>query len=61
MENKPQEELQAQLDRIEKSVKQIRSYLFWTMIITVAVIVLPLLGLIFVIPQFLSIYSDIGI
>jgi type II secretory pathway component PulF len=59
--------LQARLDALEKkidavyiSAEKTRTYMKWTAIITIAVIVLPLLGLVFVIPQFVSYYSDVG-
>lgn len=50
-----------QLDRIEQSVNKIRSYLFWTFVVTVAVIVLPIIGLMVVIPRFLHMYSNLGV
>jgi len=46
------------LEEIYHSIEKIRKYFLWTLIITVAVIVLPLIGLIFFIPRFLSIYSN---
>lgn len=59
--------VQAKLDALEKkvdaiyiSVEKTRKYILWTAIVTIAVIVLPLLGLVFVIPQFLSYYSDLS-
>jgi len=45
------------LDEIFKSVERTRNYFKWTLIVSVAVIVLPLLGLLFIIPQFLSSYN----
>ncbi|OGZ97267.1 MAG: hypothetical protein A3J10_01680 [Candidatus Sungbacteria bacterium RIFCSPLOWO2_02_FULL_54_10] len=47
------------LDAIYRSVEQMRSYFLWTLIITVAVIALPLIGLVFVLPQFLDQYSGL--
>lgn len=56
---KKQEE---KLEKIFKSVEKTRKYFLWTLIITILVMVLPFFGLIFVIPQFLSIYtSGLGI
>ena len=59
--------LQARLDALEKkidatfvSAEKTRKYLLWTVIITVAVIVLPMIGLVFVIPQFISEYSSMS-
>ena len=46
------------IDRIYKSVESTRKYFLWTFIITVACFVLPLIGLVFAIPQLLSIYSS---
>jgi hypothetical protein len=54
------EALEKKIDAIYVSVEKTRKYMMWTAIITIAVIVLPLLGLVFVIPQFLSYYSNIG-
>lgn len=47
------------LDAIWRSVERVRKYLFWTFVITVVVIVLPLAGLLFVIPQFLDQYNGL--
>jgi hypothetical protein len=41
------------LDAIYRSVEKTRKYFMWTLIITVAAVVLPLIGLIFAIPAFL--------
>jgi type II secretory pathway component PulF len=46
------------LEEIYRSIEKMRKYFLWTLIITVAVIVLPLIGLLLVIPKFLSIYSN---
>ncbi len=57
------EENEKKLDAIYKSVEKTRKYFLWTLIITIILIVLPLLGLIFVIPKFLSTlnsYSSLG-
>jgi hypothetical protein len=45
------------LDAIYASVEKTRKYILWTVIGTVVVFVLPLIGLIFVIPWFLSTMS----
>ena len=49
--------MEAKIDRIYASVEKTRKYLLWTAIITIAIIVLPLIGLVFVIPSFLSSYT----
>jgi len=46
------------LDKIYASIEKMRKYFFWTMIITIATIVLPLLALIAVIPWFLSVIGS---
>lgn len=50
-----------QLNRIEKSVNQMKLYFLVSLIITVAMVALPLIGLLIVIPQFISLYSNLGI
>jgi hypothetical protein len=52
------EEQERKMDAIFKSVEKTRRYFLWTLIISVAAIVLPLIGLVFVIPQFISLYSS---
>lgn len=56
---------EAKIDKLYKSVEQMRRYFLWTLIISLLVIVLPLIGLIFVIPKFLSVltgdYSQFGL
>ena len=55
------EEQNRKLDAIELSVKKIRSYLFWTVMASVILFVLPLLGLLIAIPKFLDVYSSAGL
>ena len=50
------EELDKKIDAIYKSVEKTRKYFLWTMIISVALFVLPLIGLMFAIPSFLQNY-----
>jgi len=51
------EEQGRKIDEIYNSVEKIKKYFLWTLIITVAMIILPLIGLILVIPKFLNVYS----
>lgn len=58
-------ELKTRLDIIEKkidavfvSAEKTRKYFQWTMIITLVMFVLPLIGLIIVIPMFISTYTS---
>ena len=52
------EEQEAKLDSIYKSVERMRKYFLWTLFITIATIVLPLIALIVVIPWFLKVMSS---
>ncbi len=58
-------EQDAKLDAIYKSVEKTRKYFLTIIWVTVIAVVLPLIGLIFVIPSFLSSYNstlnDLGI
>lgn len=45
------------LGNIYRSVEKTRKYFMWTLIVTVVVFVLPLIGLVFVIPFFLKSFS----
>ncbi|MFA5830471.1 MAG: hypothetical protein WC878_01440 [Candidatus Paceibacterota bacterium] len=63
MENDILEKLKQNDEKLEKifvSVEKTRKYIFWTMVITVGFVVLPIIGLIFAIPAFLSTYSSLG-
>lgn len=51
------EEIRALAEKAARSAESARKYLFWTGVVTVALIVLPLIGLAFVIPSFLSSYG----
>lgn len=60
-----EEDIRAQLNaqnelllKIYSSVEKTRKYFLWTLVLSILVFVLPLLGLLFVIPSFLSIYSS---
>ena len=50
------EQLDQKIDAIYLSVEKTRKYFFWTMVITIVVVVLPIVGLIFAIPAFLNNY-----
>lgn len=57
------EELNKKVEETHQSVEKMRKYFLWTLIITAAVIVLPLIGLLFALPKFLDIYnpSNLGL
>lgn len=50
------EEIRALAEAAARSAERARKYLFWTGVVTVALIVIPLIGLVFVIPSFISNY-----
>jgi len=47
------------LTRIYVSAEKTRKYFLWTMIVTIALIVLPLIGLAFVLPAFVNQYTTV--
>lgn len=49
-------ELSAKIDKIYISTEKTRKYFLWTMIITVVLFILPLVGLAFALPSFMSSY-----
>ena len=53
------EMLEKKIDAIYVSAEKTRKYILWTVIVTVALFVLPAIGLVFIIPQFISTYSGI--
>ena len=60
LEPKPQtEELEKKIDKLQHSIDRLNKIILWTLIITALLFVLPLIGLLFVIPQFLSVYSNL--
>jgi len=54
------ESLEQKVDLVYRSSERMRTYFLWTLIITIAMVVLPLIALMFVIPSFLSTYSAIS-
>lgn len=56
------ENSEKKLDEVYLSMKKIQSYFKWTFIITVVLFVLPLIGLLVIIPTFLkNITSSYGV
>ncbi len=49
-------ELEEKINNVYVSVEKTRKYFFWTMIITIAVVVLPVIGLMFALPSFMTNY-----
>ena len=52
------EEQKKTIDEIYKSVEKTRKYFLWMLIVTIAMIIIPLIGLAIAIPQVLSIYNQ---
>lgn len=46
------------LEKIYSSAEKTRKYFLWTLILSAVLFVLPLIGLLFVIPKFLSVYTS---
>jgi len=60
MDQELRDKLDAQVKKIDvmyKSVERLRKYFMWTLIIAVITVVLPVIGLVFVIPYFLHTLS----
>ena len=56
LENKI-DELQKKVDELVRSIKTIKKIFFWIIIVSVVMFIVPLIGLVFVIPQFISTYT----
>ena len=59
------EEQGKRIDEVHESVEKIRKYFLWALIISVGAFVIPLIGLIIIIPWFLKVigsaYSSLGL
>jgi len=51
-------ELEEKVNKVYESVEKTRKYFLWTMIISVAVIIIPLIIMMFVLPSFISNYTS---
>ncbi len=51
------EEQNQKIDAMFRSFERFRKMFMWLIIISIAVIVLPAIGLLFAIPQFLNVYN----
>ena len=52
-------EQEEKINVIYKSVEKTRKYILYMTIISIAFVVLPIIGLLFVIPSFVSTYSSV--
>jgi len=48
--------IEAKVDAVFVSAELTRKYFFWTMVVTIVIVVLPVIGLLFVIPTFMNNY-----
>jgi hypothetical protein len=53
------ETMSGQMDAVHKSVERLRKFFMWTLIITAAMFILPLIGLLFLIPWYLNTISGL--
>lgn len=53
------DELEKKIDALQHSIDKLRKIFLWSLILGIALFILPLVGLAFIIPKFLSIYSGI--
>jgi hypothetical protein len=47
-------EIEAKVDKAAHSAEQTRKYILWTVILSLALFIIPLIALMFVIPQYLN-------
>ncbi len=52
-------DLETKINAIYVSVEKTRKYFFWTLVLTIAFFVLPLIGLVFAIPSFINTYANL--
>lgn len=52
--------IEKKVDAVYVSAEKTRKYFLTTLIVTGVAFVLPLIGLLFAIPSFLSLYGDLG-
>ena len=53
------DELEKKIDALQHSIDKLRKIFLWSLILGIALFVIPLIGLAFVLPKFLSTYSGI--
>ena len=54
------EENSAKLDAIYRSAEKTRKYILWTAIVSLALFILPMIGLLFAIPSYLKTISAVS-
>ena len=51
------DEIGAKAEKAYEASEKVRKYLFWTGVVTAALVVIPAIGLAFALPQFISSYT----
>ena len=51
------DEISAKADKAYHAAETARKYLFWTGVVSIALVLIPLLGLMFAVPQFIDTYT----
>lgn len=51
------DEISAKAERAYQAAEKVRTYLFWTGVVTVVLFVLPLIGLVFAVPSVIGTYT----
>ena len=51
------DEIGEKADLAYQAAEKVRKYLFWTGVITAALVIIPAIGLVFAIPQFINTYT----
>lgn len=54
------EAIEKKLDATFVSAEKTRKYIFWTVVITVGLFVVPLIASVFILPSFINTYAQIG-
>lgn len=52
--------LEEKIDAIYRTTERIRQYFLWTLVITIALVVLPAIGLVFAVPSLIDTYSSLN-
>ena len=53
------DELARKIDDLQRTIRGIQKIILWTVIVSVVIFMVPLIGLLFVIPQFLANYTGL--
>ncbi len=51
------DEIGAKAEKAYQAAEKVRKYLFWTGVVTAALVVIPAIGLAFAVPQFIDTYT----